>query len=102
MAPYSIRVTVVDWIADYPYRRRVERQCASFELRVERYFGRLRESVANDLRNRLFARLAGGSMVAAESLTLEQAPNRFGIRETVTGHACFGVPGMPVQQLGCR
>jgi hypothetical protein len=102
MEPYSVQVTVVDWIAGYPYRRRIERQCARFELRLERYFGRLRDTVAEDLERRLFARLAGGSTVAVESLALEQAPNRFGIRETVTGRACFGAPGTPVQQLGCR
>lgn len=99
--PYSVEVTVVDWIAGHPYRRRVQRQCAGFELRLERYYGRLRDSVAEDLERRLFAQLAGGTAVAVESLTLEQAPARFGIRETVAGRACFGAPPTPVRTLTC-
>lgn len=100
--PYSVDVTVVDWIAGYPYRRRIERQCAGFELRLSGYFGRLRDSVAEDLKRRLFAQMVGGAAAAAESLTLEQAPERFGVRETVAGRACFGAPPTPVRTLGCR
>lgn len=100
--PYSVEVTVVDEIAGFLYRRRVERQCAGFELRLSGYYGRLRDSVAEDLRRRLFAELVGGAAVAAESLTLEQAPDRFGVRETIAGRACFGAPPTPVRTLGCR
>lgn len=99
--PYSVELTVIDWIAGYPYRRRVERQCAGFELRLSGYYGRLRDSVAEDLRRRLYAQLIGGATVAVESLTLEQAPDRFGVRETVAGRACFGAPPTPVRTLGC-
>lgn len=99
--PYSVEVTVIDWIAGHPYRRRVERQCAGFELRLSGYFGRLRDSVAEDLRRRSYAQLVGGATVAAENLTLEQAPDRFGVRETVAGRACFGAPQTPVRALAC-
>ncbi len=62
-----VEVEFDEWTG-FVYRQRVLRQCAGFELTLTGYFGRLRDSVADDLRARLLALTADG-LVSEASMT---------------------------------
>lgn len=102
VSPYSFETTELAFIVGVPYRRVVKRQCAALGLELRQYYGLLRSTVAERVRERLYAEFADGRTAGAVSFGFDQAPNRMSLREQVSGRACFGESPVPIVRVGCR
>lgn len=99
--PFTRTTTEIEEIRGLLYRIRTVQQCAGIRLETTAYYGRLRASVAELLTTRLRAQFADGSWQTGQQGELTDAPRRFGVRETVGGHFCFGPNETSMVHIAC-
>lgn len=83
-------------------RRRGFRHCASAGINLTGYYGYIREALARDLRERLYAVLADGSAVFAETVELSDGPGRIGLQAEFNARFCFEPVEYQLVDIVCR
>lgn len=92
--PYTDR-----FVDDYGYTR--INHCARVKLRLDIYAGRLRDSVAEDIGSRFYARFINGEVALVYSISLE-GPDRVSlVNKHFSASICFGNSRYDIEQVGC-
>jgi hypothetical protein len=77
-------------------------QCARVTLKLEIYSGRLRSSVAHELKPRFYARFFDGAVSPVYSIELQGPDRASPIDNQFSARICFGVSDYDIEQVGCR
>jgi len=79
------------------------KQCANIQLQLPGYQNRLNiNNTANEIAQRLMARMADGTTRAGEDGLIKDSDNRFSRDKTYSGNFCFSTGKAEVIAVGCR
>jgi hypothetical protein len=77
-------------------------QCARVELKLGWYNGRLRVSIADEIRPRFYARFTDGSVQAVYSISVDGPDRVSPVDNEFSAKICFGESDYDIEQVGCR